>query len=304
MLAELKTILVELNTPNTLPQASPSARGKRILLVEDNEVAVIQVRMALEKEGYIVDAAPGGQQALAHVKHTIPDGIILDLMMPEVNGFEVLEAIRSTEATRRIPVLILTAKELTPEDHSRLSVNNIQELVQKGDVDRAELLRKVRQMMGITTAASRTDQGRETVSPEPILPETPANPFRKSRPGKPCVLIVEDHPDNMMSLKAVLSPHYRILEATDGQVGLTMALEQHPEVIIVDMALPTMDGLTVVRRLRAEVVGKQVPVLALTAQAMKGDREKILTAGCNDYMTKPFDPQALLDTLARWVTND
>ena len=83
--------------------------------------------------------------------------------MPGVNGFEVLDAIRSDAATRTIPVLILTAKELTPEERSKLSANNIQELIQKGDVDRAELLRKVKQMMGV---APRPDQRQPESPPE------------------------------------------------------------------------------------------------------------------------------------------
>jgi len=160
---ERKTILEGLKGPTTASQSGPSPSGKRILLVEDNEVVVIQVRMALEQAGFVVDAAPGGREALVYVKNTIPDGIVLDLMMPGVNGFEVLDAIRSDAATRTIPVLILTAKELTPEERSKLSANNIQELIQKGDVDRAELLRKVKQMMGV---APRPDQRQPESPPE------------------------------------------------------------------------------------------------------------------------------------------
>ena len=121
---------------------------QRILLVEDNEAAIIQVRKVLEGAGYIVDVARGGQQALTSVKQTIPDGIILDLMMPEMDGFEVLEKIRGTKATAKIPVLILTAKDLTSEDLQKLSANNIQQLIHKGDVERDGLLFKIGLMMG------------------------------------------------------------------------------------------------------------------------------------------------------------
>lgn len=123
------------------------AKKLKILMVEDNEAAIIQVMSVLESAGFAVDVAKGGQEAIDYVSHTIPDGIILDLMMPQVDGFEVLERIRSRPATADIPVLILTAKDLTPEDFQRLSANNIQQLIHKGDVDRESLLFKIRNML-------------------------------------------------------------------------------------------------------------------------------------------------------------
>lgn len=129
---------------DTLKHNSGSAR---ILLIEDNEAAIIQMKTVLENSGYTLDVARGGQEAVNFVAHTIPDGIVLDLMMPEVDGFAVLEQIRGREATARIPVLILTAKDLTPADFKRLSANNIQQLVQKGDVDQESLLMKIKVML-------------------------------------------------------------------------------------------------------------------------------------------------------------
>jgi len=119
-----------------------------ILLIEDNEAAIIQVRSVLETSGYRVAVARGGQEAFDFVAHTIPDAIICDLMMPEIDGFAVLEQIRGRAATVKIPILILTAKDLTPADFQKLSANNVQELVQKGDVDQESLLRKIRVMLG------------------------------------------------------------------------------------------------------------------------------------------------------------
>jgi CheY-like chemotaxis protein len=136
------------STPLVLTEANRAAAGNLILLIEDNEVAILQVKMILEGRGYRVAVAPGGREALEYVAHTVPDGIVLDLMMPGVDGFEVLEKIRGTEATAGIPVLILTAKDLTPEDLRRLSANNIQQLIQKGDVDREGLLSRVDRMLG------------------------------------------------------------------------------------------------------------------------------------------------------------
>ncbi len=135
------------------PEARIDSTSPRILLVEDNEAAIIQVKAVLESAGYRVHVARGGQAAIDYVAHTIPDGIILDLMMPGIDGFAVLEKIRGTSQTSKIPVLILTAKNLTPEDLKRLSANHVQQLVQKGDVDRETLLMKTRTMVGIANHA-------------------------------------------------------------------------------------------------------------------------------------------------------
>jgi signal transduction histidine kinase/CheY-like chemotaxis protein len=140
--------LMPASAPLVLTKAERKPSGNVLLLIEDNEAATIQVKMILEDRGYRVDVASGGREALEYVRHTIPDGIILDLMMPGVDGFEVLETIRGTEATTGIPVLILTAKDLTSEDLRRLSANHIQQLIQKGDVDREGLLFKVERMLG------------------------------------------------------------------------------------------------------------------------------------------------------------
>jgi CheY-like chemotaxis protein len=264
--------------------------------------------------------ARGGQEAFDYVSHTIPEGIILDLMMPEVDGFAVLEKIRSTQATVKIPVLILTAKDLTPEDLKRLSANHIQQLVRKGDIDRDNLLYKVRSMLGTDSgpqARLYKSNGRTIELSHNLMRRrgdvTPGS-FDRRKPtgvlpdftsaktaGPPAILVVEDNPDNMTTIKAVLRNRYRILEATDGEEGLRMAAEEMPDLILLDMALPKMDGLTVVRHLKDNKDLISIPVIAMTAQVMKGDREKILEAGCDDYIAKPIEPEGCLKKIAEWL---
>ncbi len=147
LLAELRRILVDLESLPIHPGVKQAAVPPRILIVDDNEAVVVQVKAVLESAGYVADVARGGQEAFDYVSRTIPDGIILDLMMPEIDGFAVLEKIRGTKATVKIPILILTAKDLTPEDFKKLSANNVQQLVQKGDIDRDNMLFRVRSMV-------------------------------------------------------------------------------------------------------------------------------------------------------------
>ncbi len=286
-------------------------QGKRILVVEDNEASIIQIKMILEQQGYTVDMATGGKQAQDFVTHTIPDAIILDLMMPDVDGFAVLEKIRSTKETAQIPVLILTAKDLTPDDYKKLSANNVQQLIQKGDVEREGLLLKVKLMLGENPAgdkpAGEKPAGDKITIADPTPPETqsmvtkPKN-FPDAVPiGLPRILVIEDNPDNMITIRAVLKGRYAILEAIDGETGLKAALEYMPDLVLLDISLPGMDGYAVVKELKANERANQIPVIALTAHAMKGDRDKTISAGCDDYLSKPIDPEKILETLKKWL---
>jgi len=323
LLDEIKNILSTIESPGKKLKIVDNR--DRILMVEDNEASILQVKMLLEGQGYIVDVARGGQEALDYMSQTIPDGIILDLMMPEIDGFQVLEKMRSTQATAKTPVLILTARDLTPEDLSHLSANNVQQLVQKGDIDQQGLLAQIQTMLGKSSPMER--QGSETPTlrtspPEPPrgAPKTPPREYEQRHHGnetenknepephkgydahrRPTLLVVEDNPDNMITLKAILKNQYTLLEAIDGEKGLEMALTTQPDLILLDMSLPKMDGFSVVKRVKKDKKAAHIPVIALTAHAMKGDREKMIQAGCDDYLSKPIDPEKIVLLINKWL---
>ena len=267
-------------TPN-VPSGNTSKESSipRILLVEDNPEAIIQVKMVLEKENYMVDVANGGKEALEYIKHTIPNGIILDLMMPEIDGFEVLENIRGTKRTRNIPVLILTAKDLTKKDLDKLSANNIQQLIHKGDIDIDGLIRKVNIMMG----KKLVEKGTTTTEKKEL----------------PKVLIIEDNEDNLITIKAILKDKYSLFDAKDGESGLAAIETVHPDIILLDMSLPKTDGLTILTILKSNPNMKNIPIVAVTAQAMLGDREKFFGEGCDGYVSKPIDREKLMEEINR-----
>jgi signal transduction histidine kinase/CheY-like chemotaxis protein/HAMP domain-containing protein len=129
------------------PAKPASKKGRQtILLVEDSEPAIIQIQDFLQSSGYKTLVARDGAKALQNLSHTIPDAIILDLMMPGIDGFEVLRKLRSDNRTAHIPVLILTAKHITQEELKFLKRNNIYQLIQKGDIKRGYLLKAIRGM--------------------------------------------------------------------------------------------------------------------------------------------------------------
>jgi two-component system cell cycle response regulator DivK len=117
------------------------------------------------------------------------------------------------------------------------------------------------------------------------------------------ILIVEDEPRNMKLLRDLLQKFgYQILEAPDGEVGVKMAAEKIPDLILMDIMMPKMDGLEATRIIKADEKTRHIPIIALTSYAMKGDREKTIEAGCDEYIAKPIDIQDLLKTVKSFLT--
>ena len=296
LIVELKRILENIaaeKLPNTV---KPIDGKKRLLIIEDSEAAIIQIQKVVAHENVMVDFATNGIEALQYVEKTIPDGIILDLMMPEMDGFEVLEKIRGSAETANIPVLILTAKTLTKSDLSILSSNNVAQLIQKGDVDVKELLSKINALIGIEIAPpivpSKIKTKPRIIAKAPVV---------KNKGKKPTIVLVEDNLDNRITAKAILGDRFTIIEAMDGEEGLQKITVELPDLVLLDISLPKMDGIEVVKKLKENEKTKGIPVIALTAKAMRKDREIIMKAGCDEYVSKPIDDVELRSKIAQFI---
>ena len=124
--------------------------------------------------------------------------------------------------------------------------------------------------------------------------------YRKE--GAVKILIVEDNPQNMKLATTVLQKSgYDTLQAVDADSGIMIARQELPDLILMDIQLPGMDGLTATKLLKGDRLTSDIPVIALTAFAMKGDRERIIEAGCDDYVSKPINYKEFLVTVARWL---
>ena len=116
------------------------------------------------------------------------------------------------------------------------------------------------------------------------------------------LLVVEDNAMNMKLIRCILSiPRYRVIEAQDAETGVELARRHQPDLILMDIKLPGMDGLTATRIIRSDPQLKKIPIVAVTSHAMSGDADRATKAGCNDYMTKPIRPRKLLDTVGKWL---
>ncbi|MEI7942151.1 MAG: response regulator [Candidatus Riflemargulisbacteria bacterium] len=254
----------------------------KILIVDDEPDILEFVRYNLKKEGYDVYTAENGKLALKLAKEVVPHLVILDLMMPGIDGFQVLKSIRDNEATSHLPVLTLSAKHITKEELNFLKSNHVQQLIQKGNVNLDELLGAVANIL--------TQNTEELKQPQPEF---------KPIVGKPVVLIVEDNPDNMKSSKAILSDNFTVLEAVNGIEGIEMALKFKPNLILMDIALPIMDGIEAFKKIRNNPELQHIKVIALTASAMTQDRETVLAHGFDAFIPKPIDEQEFFNTINR-----
>jgi len=142
----------------------------------------------------------------------------------------------------------------------------------------------------------------DTVKPKPKQKSKSKSKSDKNITVKDArVLIVEDNLDNMITVKAILKNKFNILEAYDGEAGLNKAIEDLPDIILLDMALPKMDGKEVVKILKSTEETKNIPVIALTASAMLDDKDSFLKAGCDDFVSKPIDIEIILNKLNEWL---
>jgi signal transduction histidine kinase/CheY-like chemotaxis protein len=254
--------------------------NKTILLIDDSEPVILEIKDILSETGYKLLFATNGNDALRIIDQNVPDGIILDLLMPGIDGFEMLRIIREKEQTAHIPVLILTAKHITKEELLFLKQNHIYELIQKGLVNSDELISSIDHMIFPELTAAKA-------SPEELLPTK----------DKPVILVVEDNADNMTTVQAILSGNYTVLEATDGIGAVEMARKHKPDLILMDIDLPKMDGIAAFKIIRQDAALQYIPVIALTASAMIADRETILAEGMDAWIPKPIDEKVFFKTI-------
>lgn len=270
--SESKNILA--NSEDQL-QWKEQAKDKTILLVEDTEAIIIQMKDMLTAQGYTIAVARNGAEALEQIGNKVPDAMILDLMMPEVDGFEVLKRVREQEKAEHLPVIILTAKYVTKQELAFLKNNGIIQLIQKGDIDKDQLLRAVNSMM-------TTPEVKETEKPVKKQPQNHPS-------DTPRVMVVEDNADNMLTIKVLLKEKYQIIEALDGRSVTELALEHRPHLILMDIALPGKNGIDALADLRKVDILRPIPVIAISASAMKGAHEDFIAHGFDDYISKPID---------------
>ncbi len=267
-------------------------RHRRLLVVEDDTAEQVSIRALLEHNDIEIETASSGEEALAALQDRAFDCVVLDLRLPDISGFEVLEQLSKKDSLCDLPIVVFTGKELTPEEDARLH-SIARSIVVKG-VESPERLLDETALFLHRVVANLPEEKQQMIerlhrSDDDLV-------------GKP-VLVVDDDVRNIFALSSVLERRgMKVVSATTGQEAMAL-LDSTPEVSIVlmDIMMPEMDGYQTIKYIRQNPKHRRLPIIALTAKAMKGDREKCLEAGASEYLAKPVNTEQLLSALRMWL---
>jgi len=304
---------------------------RSLLVVEDDPVQRQNIVDIIGNDQLHTLSVGTGKEALAILRKEKIDCVVLDLGLPDMSGFKLLEQVQKNPQLRQIPVIVYTAAELSTKDKAALKKAAKSVIVKGSDTSSDALISQVGQFlnkigqrlpanggsaptppMDITPAAATPEQP-ATAAPERPSPEAPARTVAPEAPARTVategrlagrtVLIVDDDIRNIFALTALLErEQMNVLSAESGQAALE-ALEAGGgiEIVLMDVMMPDMDGYETMQRIRQLPAGAELPIVALTAKAMKGDRERCLEAGASDYIAKPIDPAELLAMMRTWL---
>ena len=267
-------------------------RRKRLLVVEDNAAERMSITELLGHDDIEIATAETGAEALKTLREAPWDCVVLDLKLPDMSGFEVLERIREDADLAELPVVVFTGRELSAEEDATLHTM-ARSIVVKG----VELPERLLDETALFLHRIVTDLPPEkqrmlerlTMSDEDLVGRT--------------VLLVDDDARNIFALSSVLERRgMNVLTATTGREAIEL-VESTPDlaIVLMDIMMPEMDGYQTIGAIRERPSFRRLPIVALTAKAMKGDREKCLDAGASDYLAKPVNTEQLLSALRMWL---
>jgi signal transduction histidine kinase/CheY-like chemotaxis protein len=271
-----------IQTPELVEPTSDISTFRQAVVIEDSSTTAEQLTRYLHELSIQVSVHPRGEGAVEKVLKNQPDLIILDILFPDLSGWEVLTQLKTDPQTKEIPVVVVSVVD---ERSRGLALGAAEYLVKP--ISRQQLrqaLNKVnRQQEELQTALL-------------VLPEL------ETKPQLPLILLAEDNEINVKFLADYLADKgYRVIVARNGAEALERAREERPKLILMDIQMPGMDGLEATRRIRADDELADIPIIAVTALAMSGDRERCLAAGANDYLSKPVGLRNLVSIIETYL---
>jgi HAMP domain-containing protein/CheY-like chemotaxis protein len=264
---------------------------RRLLLVEDDAVQRDEI-IALIGDGDVETTAVGtGALALAALADERFDCLVVDLQLPDMSGFELIGRVKQLPSAARAPIIVYTGRELTRSEHGEL-VRLSASVIVKDARSPERLLEETALFLHRVEAdlpEEKRDLLRRVERMDPLLSE------RR-------VLIVDDDLRNVFALTAILEQHQmHVFSAENGREALELLALESVDAVLMDIMMPEMDGYEAIRRIRQNPKHAALPVIALTAKAMAGDRDACIQAGASDYITKPVDLGQLLSLLRVWL---
>ncbi len=260
---------------------------RRVLIIDNSQTSVEQVRRYLLELGAETILLPEHADPVEFARRTAPDLIIMDVLLTYRSGADILAELRACDETEAIPILILSvaADSLALERLGTGSKQLIYQLLKP--VSRLQLSQMlVKICQPLNRVSSGTPQGMRGATTDALALPTAR------------ILIVEDNETNIRALTDYLSAfHYQLEVARSGLEALQLVRSEHPDLILMDVQMPGMDGLECMRQIRADPTIAPLPIIVLTALAMPGDREKALAAGANAYLSKPVSLKQLMQLI-------
>jgi len=272
-----------------------SGKMKHLLVVEDNQIERESIIKLLSCGKDIqCEGVGSGAEALEVLRSNRFDAFILDLRLPDMSGYEVLQAVSEDTSIERVPVIVYTGKDLSLEEEKKLRAY-AESIVLKTAESPARLLEETTIFLHRVRADLSEDK-------QQLLSEVSHvdDQFHDRT-----ILLVDDDIRNTFALSSILEKRgLKILTAADGQEALDM-LDQHQhevELVLMDIMMPVMDGYEATRKIREQQQFEKLPVIALTAKALREDRDLCIAAGASDYMTKPIDYDQLFSLIRVWLS--
>jgi HAMP domain-containing protein/CheY-like chemotaxis protein len=267
-------------------------RRKRLLVIEDNPAEQLSIRELLWHDDIDIDTVDSGTAALEKLENSNYDCAVLDLRLPDMSGFELLDQLRDNPKLNELPVVVFTGRELSAEEDSRLHM--LARSVVVKDVESPERLLDETALF-LHRVVSDLPQDKQRMLDR--LHQSDEALFGRK------VLIVDDDVRNIFALSSVLERRgMSVLTAGTGREAIT-TIESTPDlaIVLMDIMMPEMDGYETMQVIRQNASLRRLPIIALTAKAMKGDREKCLEAGASEYLAKPVNTEQLLSALRMWL---
>ena len=267
-------------------------RRKRLLIIEDSAAERLSIKELLDHDDIDIVTAETGADALGILRGEGTDCVVLDLKLPDMSGFEVLEHMGDDASLADIPVVVFTGRQLTAQEDTQLHTM-ARSIVVKGVESPERLLDEtalfLHRLVADLPEPKRRMLERLHSSDEDLIGRT--------------VLLVDDDARNIFALSSVLERRgMNVLIATTGKEAIGI-LQSTPEIALalMDIMMPEMDGYRTMQKIRNDAKLRRLPIIALTAKAMKGDREKCIAAGASDYLAKPVNTEQLLAALRMWL---
>jgi len=263
---------------------------RNLLLIEDDEIQQMSIRDLIGNGDVKTTVVASGREALNALETGKFDCMVLDLGLPDMSGVDLLEKIKNAPQSRSIPIIIYTARDLLREEETKL--RRLAENVVVKDVRSPERLLDETALLLHRNASKLPDRQRKML-------ETLHQGVLENKK----VLLVDDDIRNIFAMTSVLERFkMNVISAENGKDAIQMLIDHKDvDVVLMDIMLPTMDGYETTRAIR-EIEGfEHLPIIAVTAKAMKGDREKCIAAGASDYLSKPVDTEQLRSVLRLWL---